>query len=164
MTDENLTITFTVDQTPEQVFAAVSDVRAWWSGAIVGGTDQLGDEFTYTYQELHYTKQRVTELVPGKKVCWLVLESSINFVADKDEWTGTRVVFEIANKGAQTELRFTHVGLSPERECFDACSKGWNFYISGSLRRLIETGKGAPNDELPSAEPASARAQGAQLS
>jgi hypothetical protein len=145
MTEQNLTATFTVDQTPEEAFAAINDVRGWWSGEIDGGTDKLGDEFTYRYKDVHYSKQRITELIPGKKVVWHVLDSYLKFVEDKTEWNGTNVIFEIAKKGAKTEVRFTHVGLVPEVECFNACSSAWGFYITGSLRSLITTGKGEPN-------------------
>ena len=43
----NFNTEFTVEQTPEQALAAITDVRAWWSGNIEGATDQLGAEFTY---------------------------------------------------------------------------------------------------------------------
>ena len=56
MNDQNLTITFTVDQTPEEVFTAINDVRGWWSGEIEGSTDQLGAEWPYRYQDIHYSK------------------------------------------------------------------------------------------------------------
>ena len=53
MNNQNYTTSFTVDQTPDEVFKAVTNVRGWWSGEIDGGTDELGAEFTYQYQDLH---------------------------------------------------------------------------------------------------------------
>jgi hypothetical protein len=145
MNDQSLTIAFTVDQTPEEVFAAINDVRGWWSGEIEGRTDKLDEEFTYRYKDVHYSKQKITEFVPGKKVTWHVLDSYLSFVMDKTEWNGTDIVFEIAGKDGKTELRFTHAGLVPAFECYGGCSGAWGFYISDSLRGLISTGKGQPN-------------------
>jgi len=102
-------------------------------------------EFTYRYENLHRTRQKITELVPGKKVVWRVLESEINFVKDKTEWNGTEIVFEIRNRGGKSELTFTHVGLAPRIECYGKCAGAWGFYINESLRNLITTGKGDPN-------------------
>ncbi len=144
MNDKNLTSTFTVDQTPEEAFAAINNVRGWWSGEIEGSTDKLGDEFTYRYQDVHYSKQKITEMIP-KKVVWLVLDSYLNFIEDKSEWNGTKITFEIAKEGDKTEVHFTHVGLVPDHECYGACSNAWGTYINGSLRSLITTGKGQPN-------------------
>jgi len=145
MTARNLTHTMTLDQTPEEAFAAINNVRGWWSGEIEGSTGKLGDEFTYRYKDIHYSKQRITESLPGKKVVWLVLDSYLNFVEDKTEWNGTRVTFEIARKNGQTEIVFTHVGLTSADQCFDGCNSAWGSYINGSLRNLIATGKGQPN-------------------
>jgi hypothetical protein len=145
MSDKNLTSSFTVDQTPEEAFAAINNVRGWWSGDIEGSTDKLGDEWTYRYKDVHYSKQKITELVPGKTVVWLVLDSYLNFIKDKTEWNGSKITFEIAKKGHKTEVRFTHVGLVPDHECYGACSNAWGGYINGSLRSLITTGKGQPN-------------------
>ena len=143
----DLSFTFTVDQTPDEAFAAINNVRGWWSGEIEGSTDKLGDEFTYRYGDVHYSKQTITALIPGKKVVWLVLDAYLNFVEDKSEWKGTKVTFEIAEKGGKTEVRFTHVGLVPDHECYGACSNAWSSYINGSLRSLITTGKGRPNEK-----------------
>jgi len=142
MHDQNLTTAFTVDQTPEEAFAAINNVPGWWSGEIVGNTDKLGAEFTYRYQDLHRSKQKITELIPGKKVVWLVLDSYLSFIEDKTEWNGTKITFEISKKGHKTEVRFTHVGLVPDHECYGACSNAWGSYINGSLRSLITAGKG----------------------
>lgn len=145
MTQKNYTTRFSVDQTPQQAFDAINNVREWWPGKIEGDTDKLGGEFTYRYETFHYSKQRVTEFVPGKKVAWLVVDARLNFVEDKSEWKGTKITFEIAKKGGKTEVRFTHVGLVPDNECYGACSDAWGSIIKGSLRSLIATGKGQLN-------------------
>jgi Activator of Hsp90 ATPase homolog 1-like protein len=147
MTAKNYTASFTVDQSPDDVFAAVNNVRGWWSGEIDGHTDKLGAEFTYRYQDLHRSTQKIAEFVPGEKVVWHVLDAQINFVKDKDEWDGTDIVFEIARKGGKTELRFTHVGLVPTMECYGKCAGAWGYYINESLRSLVTTGKGDPNEK-----------------
>jgi hypothetical protein len=144
---KDFTAVISVDQTPKEVFEAITNVRGWWSGEIDGPTDELGGEFTYRYQNLHYSKQKVTELVPGKRVAWLVLDSYLDFIEDKREWNGTRVTFDIATKGDKTEVRFTHAGLVPTGECYGACSNAWSGYIRDSLRSLITTGKGQPNPQ-----------------
>jgi hypothetical protein len=142
---KDLSITISVDRTPNQVYDAVNNVRGWWSGEITGTTDKLGAEWTYRYQDLHRSTQKITELVPGKKVVWHVTDSYLSFVKDATEWNGTDIVFDITKKGAKTELRFTHVGLAPSIECYKDCSDAWGFYIRESLRNLITTGKGKPN-------------------
>ena len=149
MADQSFTTSFTVDQTPAEAFAAINNVRAWWTGepGVEGSTDKLGDEFTYRYNPHHFSKQKVTEFIPGKKVVWLVLESQLNFVKDKSEWNGTKIIFEIAKKGGKTEVRFTHAGLNPDHECYGGCSNAWGSYIKGSLRNLITAGKGESNQK-----------------
>lgn len=144
MNDKNFTTHFTVDQTPEEVFAAINNVRGWWSGEIEGNTDKLGDEFTYRYKDIHRSKQKITELIPGKKVVWHVLDAYLAFTKDKTEWNGTDITFAITKKGDKTEVRFTHVGLVPQFECFDKCANVWGFLISTSLRNLITSDKGEP--------------------
>lgn len=139
------TTSLTVDQSPAEVFEAINNVRAWWSGEIDGVTDRPGAEFTYRYKNVHDTTQRITEWVPGEKIVWHVVDSHINFVKDTTEWNGTDIVFEIARKDGKTELRFTHVGLVPAIECYGGCSGAWGFYIDESLRGLITAGKGQPN-------------------
>jgi hypothetical protein len=145
MQAHDYTTSFTVDQTPEAAFAAITNVRGWWSGDIEGSTDTLGAEFTYRYEDIHYSKQQITELTPGKKVVWRVLDAYLNFTKDTSEWNGTEITFEVAAQGEKTEVRFTHLGLVPDYECFESCSNAWGFYINGSLRRLITTGTGQPN-------------------
>jgi hypothetical protein len=145
MKDQNYSISFAVDQSPEQAFNAINNVRGWWSGEIHGDTDKLGAEFTYRVQDVHRSKQKITEFIPGKKVVWHVLDGYLGFVKDKSEWKGTDIVFEIAEKGDKTEVRFRHMGLVPSYECYKNCSNAWGMLINGNLRKLITTGKAQPS-------------------
>jgi hypothetical protein len=139
------TTTLSVDQSPEEVFAAINNVRGWWSENIEGPTDRPGVEFIYRHNDLHRCRIRVTELIAPRRVEWLVVENYFNFTEDNSEWKGTEIHFEISPKGSKTEIRFTHIGLGPAYECFDVCSNAWDFYLHTSLRGLIRTGKGLPN-------------------
>jgi hypothetical protein len=139
---ESFRSTFVVTQSPDEVFAAVTNPKKWWTGDIEGSADQVGDEFTYRYEDMHYPKQKVTELIPGQLAVWQVVDSHLSGPEDPIEWTGTEISFEINRQDGQTELHFSHLGLVPEFECFDSCSSAWGFYINGSLRRLITTGEG----------------------
>jgi len=146
---QHFTTGFSVDQSPQVVFDAITNVRGWWSEEVRGRTDELDAEFEFHYKDIHRSTQKITELVPGKRVVWRIVDSHLNFVDDKSEWNGTDVVFEITRKGDRTELRFTHVGLVPAFACYGDCSGAWGFYINDSLHGLITTGQGQPNKEWP---------------
>lgn len=137
----DFTTAIMVDQTPKEVFKAVIDPRKWWSGDFQGNTKELGDEFSYRYEDLHYSKQKVSELVPDQKAVWLVTESQLSFLEDKTEWTGTKIIFEISKKNNKTQLTFKHVGIHPDVECYGACSTAWGQLIQQSLYKLITTGE-----------------------
>lgn len=145
MTTTDFTATIVVDQTPEQVFNAVNNVRGWWSEEIEGSTNKLNAVFNYHYEDLHRSKMQIIEFVPNKKVVWLVQENYFKFTEDKSEWTGTKIIFDIDGKDGKTQLRFTHLGLVPEYECFEICRDAWTTYIKKSLHNLISMGKGQPN-------------------
>ncbi len=145
MKNQNFTASFTVDQSPEEVFDAITNVRGWWSGEIEGDTNKRGAEFTYRYKDVHRSRQKITEFVPGKKVVWHVLDSQLSFLKDKSEWNGSDIVFDISEKGGKTEVRFTHAGLVPQFECYGSCSNAWGTLINGNLRKLITTGKSQPD-------------------
>jgi len=152
MKTSNFTTALLVDETPEEVFNAVNNVRGWWSQEIEGDTDKLNAEFIYHYKDVHISKMKITEFVPGKRITWLVMENYFNFTNDKNEWKGNKIIFEINQKGNKTELQFTQEGLVPAYECYDVCHDAWTNYIQKSLRSLIATGKGQPNPKGEDAE------------
>lgn len=143
--NKNFNITISVDKTPEEVFNAINNVRGWWSEEIEGNTDKLNEVFSYHYRDIHLSKIKVVELIPGKKVVWHVLDNYFNFIKDQSEWKNTKISFEINSKDGRTQLQFTHFGLVPDYECYEICNEAWTNYINNSLRSLITNGKGEPN-------------------
>lgn len=145
MNEKDFTTTLIVDQTPEEAFDAINNVRGWWSTEIEGSTDKLHDEFSYHFEDVHRCKIKLIEVIPNEKVVWLVMENYFKFTRDKSEWTGTKISFEITEKDNKTQIRFTHMGLIPQYECYEICRDAWSNYIHNSLSSLISTGKGQPN-------------------
>lgn len=142
MKASDFTTSILVENTPKEVFNAVNSPKKWWPGEITGSSAKINDEFTYSYKDIHCSKQELIELSPDKKVIWLVTESRLNYTEDINEWAGTKLVFEISVEGNMTRLKFSHQGLSPEIECFESCSNSWSQIIQQSLYSLITTGKG----------------------
>ena len=140
--NNDFTITIKVPKSAKQVFDALKNVEDWWIGEIHGRADKVGAEFVYTYKEFHKNTQKVIDITPNQKVVWYVEDAHLSFTRKKDEWKGTTIVFEISSKGEQTQITFTHQGLTPKAECFEACSSGWEFYIAKSLRNYLLKGKG----------------------
>lgn len=145
MENQDFTTTLLVDRSPKEAFDAINNVRGWWSENIEGGTERLNDVFTYRVKDLHQCTMKLIEVVPNKKVVWLVLDNYFNFTKDQSEWIGTKVSFEITEKDGKTQIRFTHIGLVPAHECYEICENAWTGYIQNSLRDLITTGTGQPN-------------------
>jgi hypothetical protein len=144
MNNQDYTTAFLVDQSPKEAFDAVNNVRGWWLESVKGDTSELNDEFSVQFWDVHYSKQKLVEVIPDTKVVWLVTESQLNFIEDKSEWTGTKIIFDITRQGDKTEVRFTQAGLVPSVECFKDCSNAWSGYINNSLKNLITTGTGNP--------------------
>ena len=145
MQNQNFNITFLVEQTPTEVFNSVKNVRGWWSEELEGNSEKLNDEFIYRHGDFHYSKHKLTEVIPDAKIVWYPLDSKLTFVEKQNEWKGTKMIFDISKQDNKTKLDITHVGLVPEFQCFDSCSKGWTHYLKNSLLQLITTGQGKPD-------------------
>ncbi|MES2108284.1 MAG: SRPBCC domain-containing protein [Bacteroidota bacterium] len=142
MENQSFTTTIFVEQTPADAYNTILNVREWWSGlyeeSFEGSSEKLGDEFSFRAGGgAHYTKQKLVELVPDKKIVWLVTEANLSFVDTTDEWEGTKISFEISEEDGKTKIVFTHIGLVPTFECYDACSTAWAQYMEERLTDAI---------------------------
>ncbi|MFI5159929.1 MAG: SRPBCC domain-containing protein [Sphingobacteriales bacterium] len=144
MTATDFTTTLVVDQRPDEVFDAINNVRGWWTNVLEGSSQKLNDVFTVRFfDDVHVSTQKLVEVIPGEKVVWLVTDSRLSFVEDMQEWTNTKISFDITRQNDKTQLKFTHFGLAPNVQCYNDCVKGWTYYL-GSLYKLITEGTGVP--------------------
>jgi len=144
MKNQDYHLCFTVENDIKDVFKNINLVSKWWTDDLKGSSQKLNDEFTVQFADIHYTKQKLVEFIPDKKVVWLVTDSKLNFIKDKQEWKNTKISFELSRLGDKTQIDFTHIGLVPQIECYKSCTKGWDYYIKGSLYKLLTEGKGTP--------------------
>ncbi|MEP7110760.1 MAG: SRPBCC domain-containing protein [Ferruginibacter sp.] len=143
MTNKSYTATIEVAQSPEVVFKSITeDVAKWWGGKdLKGSCIKLNDEFIIHHPGAHYSKQKLVEVIPDKKIAWFVEESTLQWLKkDKHEWTGTKMIFEITVEPGKTALHFTHEGLIPEKESYEKCTQGWGMVINDWLFKFIEYG------------------------
>jgi len=144
MKNESFATTIEVAKSPQEVFNHIThDVAKWWGGKdLEGSSKKLNDEFIIHHPGAHYSKQKLVEVLPGKKIVWLVTDSTLDWLKkDKHEWANTQMIFEITTKGDKTVLHFTHEGLVPEKECYEKCEQGWNMVIKDYLFHYITDGK-----------------------
>ena|ERR1700733_7691245 len=142
MKSQSYSTSIEVAADPAYVFNCINDVPKWFKDkGFEGRSTKLNDEFIFCYGEgddAHYSKQKLVEFIPGKRVVWLVTDSKINWIENnKEEWTNTKMVFEISTKGDKTVVHFIHEGLVPELKCYSDCEQGWNMIIKEWLFNFI---------------------------
>ena len=145
MKNENYTCSITANITAKEAFDGINQVSKWWIKNFKGSSEKINDEFIVQVGDNHYSKHKLIEVIPNKKIVWLVTESKLNWLKnDKQEWTNTKMSFEIFTKDGQTVINFIHIGLEPEVECYNNCVKGWDQILKTSLFKQLTEGKGQP--------------------
>jgi hypothetical protein len=148
MEKKNYHRTITVNASPEEAMKKISQVNHWWKHDFSGSAEKLNDKFTVPFGELNGEKSFVdfvvSEIVPTKKAVWKVTDCNLPWFKDKTEWNNTEVVFEISSDNGKCKIDFTHIGLVPGVECYEACEKGWDGHVTNSLVSFINDGKGMP--------------------
>jgi hypothetical protein len=144
MENQDYTVRLTVQASPQEVFKQINRVTAWWTKNLQGDSEKLNDVFTVNFPGMHVSTQKLIECIPDKKVTWMVTDSHLTFIQRTTEWTDTTIQFDISRNVKQTEVLFTHKGLNPAIECYGDCAKGWDYFIKGSLFKLLTEGTGTP--------------------
>lgn len=120
----------------------INKIPEWWGVTFSGSAEKQNDKFTVKMIGDSYFNFTVTELIPGKKVVWLVTDCNMPWYSDKKEWTNTKLIFDLSEDNGVTILHFTHEGLTPGVECYKDCETGWTHWIKTSLFSYLTIGKG----------------------
>ncbi|MBK6700016.1 MAG: SRPBCC domain-containing protein [Saprospiraceae bacterium] len=141
MKNQNFQYKLTTPKNSKEVFAHIINPKNWWIGlyheTIEGKSDDLNDEFSFRAGDgVHYSNQKLIDLLPDKKIVWLVTECNLSFLKNTNEWTGTKICFDIEQVNNKTKITFTHNGLIPLMECYGGCSNAWSKYLQNLEEHL----------------------------
>ena len=128
---------------PREAFAKIARVSEWWAKHFEGSAGELNDTFTIRWGETFVTFL-VTECEPQVRAEWTVTDCFLPWLSDKQEWTGTKAVWQISQSDGSTRISFAHIGLVSGIECYESCVKGWDQYVKGSLLAFLNDGTGSP--------------------
>lgn len=124
---------------PEVVLAAIAAPERWWTPEV----DRDADTMTVRFGDRHWTRFALDRTATQ----WTVVDQHESGLDDPREWVGTRVTFAVTpagtGSGSGSHLRFVHHGLAA-LHCAQTCFAGWDRYLRGSLKSLVETGAGQP--------------------
>ena len=134
----NYTVAIEIAKPPDDVFNHVIDLSKWWPEEFEGEGIKLDTEFVFRTGDGHYSKNKVIEFVPDKKVVWLTMESIRKL--DNFDWTGTKIIFELTPKGGNTLLQFTYDGPVLENE-YDRLVMICDMVIKDMFYNFITKGK-----------------------
>jgi len=143
MESKNYNRTITVNVSAEEAMKKICQVNRWWAKNFTGKAEKMNDKFSVHFDKT-FVNFEISEYLPNQKVVWKVTDCHLDWINNKKEWNGTKVVFEIVEKEDSTQINFTHVGLVPGIECYNDCEVGWNGHITTSLVKFINDGKGMP--------------------
>jgi hypothetical protein len=137
---------FAVNASAKETMERISQVNLWWAKNFKGEAAKLNDEFSVYFggPEDTFVNFKISEIIPDKKVVWLVTDCNLHWIKDKKEWKNTEVIWTLTEKDGKTQVNFVHKGLTPESECYKSCEPGWTHHLKDSFVKLVDEGKGFP--------------------
>ena len=140
---QDFSYSLTVKAPVKETMKKISQVNLWWSKNFEGKAAKLNDDFSVHFGDT-FVNFRISEVIPDKKITWLVTDCNLHWIKDKKEWKNTEVTWTLTEMGGKTQIDFVHKGLTPDSECHESCKPGWTLHLKNSLLKLIDKGKGFP--------------------
>ena len=130
----NYSVAIELTKFPDDVFNHLINLKEWWAEDFEGEDIKLNSEFVLTTGDSHFSKNKVIEFVPDKKLVWLTTESIRR--TDNYDWTGTKMIFELTPHGDNTIVKFTYDGVVLENE-YERLVQICDFVIKDKLYNFI---------------------------
>jgi len=124
-------------KSPKEVFAHLIDLDKWWLEDFVGERLRLDSEFILKTGDGHFSKNKVIDFEPGKKLAWIATESLRK--TDNYDWSGSKFIFELSLHGNKTLVSFTYDGVVFKNE-YDVLVKVCDLVVKEKLFDFIVNG------------------------
>ena len=133
-----------IEASPEKVYAALteqSQLSAWWTKAETEKTVGTVASFFFGQNPGHKVEMEITDLLPNERVCWKCVNGP---------WLDTGAFeFTIQADERGSVLQFGNLGWAEPSEFFMHCNSKWGFFLTVSLKNLLEKGSGQPHPNDP---------------
>jgi uncharacterized protein YndB with AHSA1/START domain len=126
---------------PARVFAAVSTpegLDCWWTKR-AAGQPAVGAEYELWFGPEYDWRAQVTR-------CVRETAFELRLVRADADWLGTRVGFQLQERGGGTWLSFSHCGWPSANEHYRISCNCWALYLR-ILRRYVEQGESVPYED-----------------
>ena len=117
-----------------QALASIGGLSGWWT-TTTEGQSEVGGVIRFRFGNGGFA-MKVLALDPARHVLWQVVDGP-------EEWLGTRISFDLEQRGEWTIVLFKHAGWQEPVEFMHHCSTKWGVFLL-SLKSLLETGTGSP--------------------
>jgi hypothetical protein len=116
----------------------IEGLSAWWT-CDTQGQSEVGGVLRFRFGNGGFD-MKVLELNPARRVLWQVVDGP-------EEWMGTKISFDLEQRGDWTVILFKHAGWKEPVEFMHHCGTKWAVFLL-SLKSLLETGEGGawPNE------------------
>ena len=133
-----------IDAQPEKVYDALTDTNqlsGWWAPASVDSDNADLLNFAFGEQGDYTLSMRVDQATPNQQVVWQ---------AEDGPWAEMgQFVFDLEPIERGTNVRFAHHGWPAQDDFYMHCNSKWGFFLTSSLKALVETGTGQPSPREP---------------
>src|SRR5690242_11303082 len=111
MEKQSFTSGITAKISAAEAIKRINNITGWWGVNFTGNCEKKGDKFVITMTGDSYFNFTVTEVIPNKRLAWLVTDCNMPWYSDKTEWANTSLIFDLSEDNGETTIKFTHEGL-----------------------------------------------------